>query len=73
MPNNVAFFKVYVTNGDETGYFTDDNMTPIGKEVLKLDVMFNDISKIRVVLYDSNKTELFRTRLDSVNKTLIQI
>ena len=73
VPNNVAFFKVYVTNGDETGYFTDDNMTPIGKEVLKLDVMFNDISKIRVVLYDSNKTELFRTRLDSVNKTLIQI
>lgn len=73
VPNNVAFFKVYVTNGAETGYFTDDNMTPIGKEVLKLDVMFNDISKIRVVLYDSNKTEPFRTRLDSVNKTLIQI
>ena len=73
VPNNVAFFKIYVTNGDETGYFTDDNMTPIDKEVLKLDVMFNDISKIRVILYDSNKTEVFRTKLDSINKTLIQV
>lgn len=73
VPDNVAFFKIYVTNGDETGYFTDDNMTPIDKEVLKLDVMFNDISKIRVVLYDSGKTERFRTKLDSTNKTLIQV
>ena len=73
VPNNVAFFKIYVTNGDETGYFTDDNITPIDKEVLKLDVMFNDISKIRVVLYDSSKTEVFRTKLDSINKTLIQV
>ncbi|MDR2817698.1 MAG: hypothetical protein LBB04_03170 [Oscillospiraceae bacterium] len=69
--DEVKYFRI-VVNYDKDP-LTSDKIYEVSGAMLGFDVMFKDLSKIRVLLYGSKKELLYTAELDFVNGKLIMV